>query len=158
MDAATAAEFESWETLEQQARALLAGERHRIANAANLASLIFNTVPDLNWAGFYFVEGGELVVGPFQGRPACVRIAAGSGVCGTALVERRTQRVADVGAFEGHIACDPQSRSEIVVPLLRRGDVLGVLDIDSPSPDRFSETDQRGVEALARVYVESLGG
>lgn len=153
-----ATDFESWDTLAEQARALLAGEHHPIANAANLAALIFNTVPDLNWAGFYFVEGGELVVGPFQGQPACVRIAPGSGVCGTAMESGQTQRVADVHAFEGHIACDPNSRSEVVVPLVRGGEVIGVLDIDSPLPDRFSADDQRGFEALAAVYVESLDG
>jgi GAF domain-containing protein len=158
MVSVTATEFESWDTLAGQARALLAGERHRIANAANLAALIFNTVPDLNWAGFYFVEDGELVVGPFQGRPACVRIAPGAGVCGTALVTGQTQRVADVHAFEGHIACDPDSRSEIVVPLRFGDEVIGVLDIDSPEPGRFSAEDQRGFEQLAGVYVESLSG
>ncbi len=150
--------FESWETLNRQARALLAGEHHRIANAANLASLIFTTVPDLNWAGFYFVEAGELVVGPFQGRPACVRIAQGSGVCGTAMQTRRTQRVDDVAAFDGHIACDPASRSEIVVPLIAGDELIGVLDVDSPEPGRFSARDQRGFEALAKTYIESLGG
>ncbi|MEX0914707.1 MAG: GAF domain-containing protein, partial [Wenzhouxiangellaceae bacterium] len=119
-------EFESWETLAQQARGLLAGEHHRIANAANLAALIFNTVPELNWAGFYFVEDGELVVGPFQGQPACVRIASGKGVCGTAMATGRTQRVEDVNAFAGHIACDPNSRSEVVVPLVLDNEVIGV--------------------------------
>lgn len=158
MVSVTATDFESWDTLAGQARALLAGERHRIANAANLAALIFNTVPDLNWAGFYFVEDGELVVGPFQGQPACVRIAPGSGVCGTALVTGQTQRVADVHAFEGHIACDPDSRSEIVVPLRLGDEVIGVLDIDSPEPGRFSAEDQRGFERLAGVYVASLSG
>jgi GAF domain-containing protein len=151
-------DFESWDALVEQARALLAGEHHRIANAANLAALIFNSVPRLNWAGFYFVDDGELVVGPFQGRPACVRIAPGSGVCGTAMVERETQRVADVHAFAGHIACDPASRSEIVVPLITADGVVGVLDIDSPEPGRFSADDQRGFERLAAVYVESLSG
>lgn len=157
MASATTA-FESWDALAEQARALLAGERHRIANAANLAALIFNSVPRLNWAGFYFVEDGELVVGPFQGRPACVRIAPRSGVCGTAMVERQTQCVADVHAFAGHIACDPASRSEIVVPLITADEVVGVLDIDSPEPGRFSADDQRGFERLAAVYVESLSG
>lgn len=152
--------FESWKTLEKQARALLHGEHHRIANAANLASLVYHSVPELNWVGFYFVDGGsgDLIVGPFQGRPACVRIPPGSGVCGTALVERTTQRVADVEAFEGHIACDPASRSEIVVPLILDGEVIGVLDVDSPRPQRFSAEDQAGFEALARAYLESLGG
>lgn len=158
MISVTATRFEDWDTLERQARALLAGQRHRVANAANLSSLIYTTVPDLNWAGFYFVEAGELVVGPFQGRPACVRIAEGDGVCGTAMRTRQTQRVADVHAFDGHIACDPLSRSEIVVPLIAGDEVIGVLDIDSPMPDRFSAADQRGFEALAKIYIESLGG
>jgi GAF domain-containing protein len=158
MATVTAAEFESWVSLADQARALLAGERHRIANAANLAALIFNSVPDLNWAGFYFVEDGELVVGPFQGQPACVRIGPGAGVCGVAWQQRTTQCVADVHAFEGHIACDPNSRSEVVVPLIANGEVIGVLDIDSPKPGRFSADDQRGFETLAAVYVDSLSG
>lgn len=150
--------FESWDGLAQQARALLSGERHRIANAANLAALIFNSVPELNWAGFYFVEDGELVVGPFQGQPACVRIAAGKGVCGAAMVRRETQRVEDVEAFPGHIACDPHSRSEVVVPLILGDTLIGVLDIDSPRPGRFSEDDARGFEVLAAIYLESLSG
>ncbi|MDX1626882.1 MAG: GAF domain-containing protein [Wenzhouxiangellaceae bacterium] len=148
----------SWDELLQRAGALLAGEHHRIANAANLSSLIFQSLPDLNWAGFYFVEGDELVVGPFQGKPACVRIPRGRGVCGTAWSERATQRVEDVQAFEGHIACDPDSRSEIVVPLVAGGEVFGVLDIDSPRPGRFDDRDQRGFEALATLYAESLDG
>lgn len=150
--------FESWDDLASQARGLLAGETHRIANAANLSSLIWYTVPDLNWAGFYFSEDGELVVGPFQGRPACVRIAPGRGVCGTAMVTGETQLVTDVDAFEGHIACDPNSRSEIVVPLIVGGEVIGVLDIDSPRSNRFDANDQAGFEKLAEIYVESLGG
>jgi len=157
-DSAQARQFESWDTLAQQARGLLAGEQHRIANAANLAALIFNGVPDLNWAGFYFVERGELVVGPFQGGPACVRIAPGRGVCGTAMLSGETQRVEDVDAFAGHIACDPNSRSEVVVPLIDNGSVIGVLDIDSPLPGRFSEADARGFEQLAAIYVESISG
>jgi len=151
-------EFESWDTLAAQARGLLSDEHHPIANAANLAALVYTTLPDVNWAGFYFVENGELVVGPFQGLPACVRIPAGAGVCGTALATGRTQRVADVQAFDGHIACDAASRSEVVVPLVRGGEVIGVLDIDSPRPDRFSAADQAGLETLADIYVESLGG
>lgn len=150
--------FESWDGLAQQARGLLSGENHRIANAANLAALIFNSVPDLNWAGFYFVEGDELVVGPFQGQPACVRIAPGKGVCGTAMVSRETQRVEDVAAFAGHIACDPNSRSEVVVPLVVDDEVIGVLDIDSPKPGRFSDEDARGFEQLAEIYVTSITG
>lgn len=140
-----------------QARSLLSGQDHRIANAANLSALIFNGLPDLNWAGFYFLEGDTLVVGPFQGKPACVHIPLGKGVCGTAAATRSTQRVADVHAFEGHIACDVASQSEIVVPLIQGDQVIGVLDIDSPLPGRFSASDQAGIEALARAYTESLG-
>lgn len=146
----------TYQDLVQQARGLLADEHHRVANAANLSALIFNQLDDINWAGFYFLEGDELVVGPFQGRPACVRIAMDRGVCGAAAATRRTQRVADVHAFEGHIACDPASRSEIVVPLIVHEQVIGVLDIDSPNADRFNADDQAGLEALARVYVDSL--
>ncbi len=146
-----------YDELIPRARALLSGERHPVANAANLAALIFDEVDRLNWVGFYFVEDSELVVGPFQGRPACVRIPMGAGVCGTAARSRETQRVEDVHAFEGHIACDPDSRSEIVVPLLHEGRVIGVLDIDSPVPARFDAGDQAGFEALAAVYLESLG-
>jgi len=158
MGSVQAQAFESWEGLAQQARGLLSGENHRIANAANLSALIFNSVPDLNWAGFYFVEDGELVVGPFQGQPACVRIAHGKGVCGTAWATGETQRVEDVETFAGHIACDPNSRSEVVVPLVVGNDVIGVLDIDSPVPDRFSDEDARGFEQLAAIYLESLAG
>ncbi len=146
-----------YQQLAGQAEALLHGERDRIANAANLASLIFNQVPDLNWAGFYFFDGTELVVGPFQGRPACVRIPLGKGVCGTAAASRETQVVADVNAFEGHIACDPDSRSEIVVPLYRDDELIGVLDIDSPEPGRFDDEDRAGVERLAAIYLDTLG-
>jgi L-methionine (R)-S-oxide reductase len=146
-----------YERLADDLRALLAGERHRVANAANTAALLFESLPRLNWAGFYFLEGGELVVGPFQGRPACVRIALGRGVCGTAAEQRTTLVVPDVHAFPGHIACDAASRSEIVVPLLAGKTLLGVLDLDSPEARRFDEVDARGLERLARVYVESLG-
>lgn len=142
--------------LVSQATGLLSGQSHRVANAANLSALIFNSLPDINWAGFYFLEGDELIVGPFQGQPACVQIAMGKGVCGTAAATRSTQRVSDVHAFEGHIACDPDSRSELVVPLLVDGHFMGVLDIDSPKPDRFDEQDQLGLEALAKVYTDSL--
>ncbi|MGY6553766.1 MAG: GAF domain-containing protein [Wenzhouxiangella sp.] len=140
-----------------QARALLSGQTHAIANAANLSALIFHELPDLNWAGFYFLEGDTLIVGPFQGKPACVLIPLGKGVCGTAAATRQTQRVADVHAFDGHIACDAASESEIVVPLIRGDVVIGVLDIDSPIADRFSLEDQAGIEALAGVYIDSLG-
>jgi L-methionine (R)-S-oxide reductase len=142
--------------LEGELAALLAGEHDPIANAANTAALLFGALPDINWAGFYFARGAELVVGPFQGRPACVRIALGKGVCGTAAQRRETLVVPDVHAFAGHIACDAASRSEIVVPLLTRGSLLGVLDIDSPRLARFDASDQRGLERLARVFVESL--
>ena len=142
--------------LVSQATGLLSGQSHRVANAANLSALIFNSLPDINWAGFYFLEGDELIVGPFQGQPACVQIAMGKGVCGTAAATRTTQRVSDVHAFEGHIACDPNSRSELVVPLLVDGHLIGVLDIDSPKPDRFGQEEQAGFEALAKVYTDSL--
>jgi GAF domain-containing protein len=138
-----------------QARGLLTDERDRIANAANLAALIYHTLPDLNWAGFYFMQGGELVLGPFQGKPACVRIALGRGVCGTAARDRRTIVVPDVEAFPGHIACDSASRSELVVPIAVRGAVIGVLDLDSPSLERFDAEDARAVEALVALFVES---
>jgi GAF domain-containing protein len=139
-----------------QARGLLHGERDRIANAANFAALVYHALPDLNWAGFYFFDGAELVVGPFQGKPACVRIALGKGVCGTAAATRTTQRVADVDAFPGHIACDAASRSEIVVPLVDAGRLIGVWDVDSPRPGRFDADDQAGMERLAGIFVDSL--
>jgi GAF domain-containing protein len=138
--------------LEAQARALVAGEPDRIANAANIAALIFNALPRINWAGFYFLQGEQLVLGPFQGKPACVRIPVGRGVCGTAIAERRSQLVPDVHAFPGHIACDTASRAEVVVPLAdSSGAFFGVLDIDSPEPDRFDAADLAGLERLARV-------
>ncbi|MGQ0836046.1 MAG: GAF domain-containing protein [Gammaproteobacteria bacterium] len=136
--------------------ALLSGERDPIANAANTAALIFDALPDLNWAGFYFLKGGELVVGPFQGKPACVRIALGSGACGTAAARRETLVVPDVHAFPGHIACDAASQSEIVVPLISGEKLIGVLDIDSPRLARFDASDQRGIERLASIYVEAI--
>jgi len=139
----------------EQSRALLAGERDRTANAANLAALLFHTLPDLNWAGFYWLRGAELVLGPFQGKPACVRIAVGKGVCGTAVAERRTIVVPEVNAFPGHIACDSASRSELVVPVAHAGSILGVLDLDSPRPGRFTEEDARGLEAVVRAFVEA---
>jgi len=139
-----------------QARALLQGERDRIANAANLSALVYHALPQLNWVGFYFHDGVELVVGPFQGLPACVRIPLDKGVCGAAASSRRTQRVDDVHAFPGHIACDAASRSELVVPLVRGDALIGVFDLDSPEPGRFDVQDQEGLEAIARIYVESL--
>ncbi|MEV0294567.1 GAF domain-containing protein [Nocardia sp. NPDC050710] len=147
---------EQYRQLIAQAEALLAGEIDRTANAANLAALIFHTLPQLNWAGFYFFDGRELVVGPFQGKPACVRIAIGRGVCGTAAQTRQTQVIPDVHAFPGHIACDADSRSEIVVPLLHNDTLIGVLDLDSPEPRRFDETDRTGLEAVARIFLDSL--
>lgn len=139
-----------------QARALLAGEHDALANAANLAALIWRDWPEINWAGFYFRRRDELVLGPFQGQPACTRIAWGRGVCGTAAAQRRTLRVADVHAFAGHIACDAASASELVVPLQRQGRVIGVLDIDSPRPGRFAAAEQALAEALVGVYLASL--
>jgi GAF domain-containing protein len=138
-----------------QAKSLLAGERDTTANAANLAALLFHALPDLNWAGFYWMKDGGLVLGPFQGKPACVRIALGKGVCGTAAASRRTIVVPDVHAFPGHIACDSASRSEAVVPVMSAGRVLGVLDLDSPRPSRFDADDARGLEAIVAVFVES---
>jgi L-methionine (R)-S-oxide reductase len=139
--------------LARELAALLSGETDLIANAANTAALIFAALPEVNWTGFYFLKGGELVVGPFQGKPACVRIALGRGVCGTAAAERRTLIVADVLAFPGHIACDAASRSEVVVPLMAGSSLLGVLDIDSPRAERFDQQDARGLEALAAVFM-----
>jgi GAF domain-containing protein len=139
--------------LAQQAAGLFSGERDPWANAANLAALLFEHLPDLNWAGFYFLRGGELVVGPFQGRVACVRIAPGSGVCGTAAASRRTLIVPDVHAFAGHIACDPASNAEIVVPLVSRNRLIGVLDLDSPTLHRFDEADAALLEGLAAQLV-----
>lgn len=143
--------------LAAQARALLADETNLVANTANLSALLFHTMPDLNWAGFYFLVDGELVVGPFQGKPACVRIALGRGVCGLAAQTRETQLVPDVHAFADHIACDAASRSELVVPLsMPDGTLLGVLDLDSPLPARFTEEDRDGVEAIAAVFIATL--
>ncbi len=147
---------EQYAQLADQARALLAGERDRIANAANLSALVYNALPELNWVGFYFFDGTELVVGPFQGLPACVRIPLDRGVCGAAASSRQTQRVEDVDAFPGHIACDSASRSELVVPLVLDGELLGVFDLDSPRPGRFDTEDQQGLEAIAAVFLDSL--
>ncbi|MCQ4628441.1 GAF domain-containing protein [Shinella sp. CPCC 100929] len=139
-----------------QAEGLLHGERDAIANAANLSALIYDAVANLNWAGFYFLKSAdELVLGPFQGKVACVRIPVGKGVCGSAVAEGRSQLVPDVHAFPGHIACDAASRAELVVPLARDGRVFGVLDLDSPLPGRFTEEDQAGFEALAAIYVNA---
>jgi L-methionine (R)-S-oxide reductase len=147
----------AYRELARDLQALLAGERDLIANAANTAALIYSALPDLNWAGFYLYKSGELVLGPFQGKPACVRIALGKGVCGAAAARRETVLVEDVHQFPGHIACDSASNSEIVIPLLRGAELLGVLDLDSPQLRRFAAADQRGLEALARIFVDSLG-
>lgn len=147
---------EQYAELAAQARGLLAGERDRTANAANLSALVFHALADLNWVGFYFHDGAELVVGPFQGRPACVRIALGKGVCGTAAVLRQTQRVADVDQFPGHIPCDSASRSELVVPLFKGDHLVGVFDIDSPITHRFDADDQAGLETIAEIFLESI--
>ena len=146
---------EQYAQLLTQARALLAGESDRIANAANLSSLVYHALPRLNWVGFYFFDGVELVVGPFQGLPACVRIPLDKGVCGAAARTRRTQRIADVHAFEGHIACDSASRSELVVPLHAGDALVGVFDLDSPEPDRFDADDQAGLEAIAECFMQA---
>src|SRR6185312_3512613 len=162
MFAATAIRADSkpafYAELAEQARGLLHGERDRTANAANFAALVYHALPDLNWAGFYFHDGAELVVGPFQGRPACVRIALGKGVCGTAAVTRQTQLVRDVNQFAGHIACDSASRSEIVVPLFDGDNLIGVWDVDSPTVARFDDDDRAGMEELARIFLDSLRG
>jgi L-methionine (R)-S-oxide reductase len=139
--------------LETQCRALLHGERDPVANCANTAALLWHSLPDLNWAGFYRLVDAQLVLGPFQGRPACVRIPLGKGVCGTAAARRATVMVPDVHQFPGHIACDAASRSEIVVPLIKDGILLGVLDVDSPILNRFQSADQNGLETIAAVLV-----
>lgn len=145
-----------YEALVAQARSLLAGETDWIANAANFSAFVFHSLGDLNWAGFYFHDGRELVVGPFQGKPACVRIALGKGVCGTAAQTRQTQVVRDVHEFPGHIACDSASQSEIVVPLVAPdGTLIGVWDVDSPVVARFDEEDAKGMEALCAVFIEA---
>lgn len=146
-----------YDDLAAAALALVDGEFDPVANMANISALIWQFVPDLNWAGFYRVIDGELVLGPFQGKTACIRIAMGKGVCGTAAVSGETQRIADVHAFPGHIACDAESRSELVIPVKNNGQIIAVLDLDSPLPDRFSESDQIGLEALIDKIAPSLG-
>ena len=140
------------------ADALTAGEADPIANMANVAALLWEALPDLNWAGFYRHAGGELVLGPFQGRPACIRIPFGKGVCGTAAATREIQCIADVQAFPGHIACDAASRSELVVPIVRDGALIAVLDLDSPTPGRFDAGDVAGCAELAQLLAPRLGG
>jgi GAF domain-containing protein len=149
----------AYDELATSLKALLTGERDLVANASNMAALLFWSLSDLNWAGFYLVEPerGDLLLGPFQGKPACVRIPIGRGVCGAAAERRATVVVPDVHAFPGHIACDSASNSEIVVPIIRGGTLLGVLDLDSPLHSRFDDADARGLEALVRIFVDSLG-
>lgn len=153
----TGSKPEQYGQLLAQARALVHGERDRIANAANLSALVYHALPQLNWVGFYLFDGTELVVGPFQGLPACVRIPLDKGVCGAAASQRVTQRIEDVDAFPGHIACDSASRSELVVPLVHSDTLIGVFDLDSPVLARFDADDQAGLEAIAAVFVEALG-
>lgn len=141
-----------------QIEALLAGESDALANTANFVALLWDALGDINWLGVYVLRGEELVLGPFQGRPACVRIPMGQGVCGTAAARREVQRVADVHSFEGHIACDPGSKSEIVIPLVDGDDLLGVLDIDSPLPARFSTADERGLRRVCETFLKALAG
>jgi GAF domain-containing protein len=143
-------------TLVEQARALLSGQKDRIANAANLSALLFLEFGDISWAGFYFLRGDTLILGPFQGKPACVSIPMGKGVCGTAAATRTTQCVADVHSFAGHIACDVDARSEVVVPLVLHGVLIGVLDIDSSTLARFNAQDQELIEQLAKTYIASI--
>lgn len=152
----TGSKPDQYAQLLEQARALMHGEADRVANAANLSALLYNALPDLNWAGFYFFDGRELVVGPFQGLPACVRIPLDKGVCGAAARTGQTQRVDDVEAFPDHIACDSASRSELVVPLHRGDALVGVLDLDSPRTGRFDADDQAGIEAIAAAFVATL--
>jgi L-methionine (R)-S-oxide reductase len=145
----------AYRELQGQLTALLAGERNALANCANMCALLYEALPDLNWAGFYFLHGSELVLGPFQGKVACVRIALGKGVCGTAAASRETLVVPDVDAFPGHIACDAASRSEIVVPLIQDGQLLGVLDLDSFQLNRFDQEDAAGLAAIASILLQS---
>jgi L-methionine (R)-S-oxide reductase len=147
---------ELYRQLAEAAAALTDGEPDGVANMANVAALLREFVPDLNWAGFYRLQGGELVLGPFAGRPACIRIPLGLGVCGTAAAQARTQLVEDVHAFPGHIACDAASRSELVVPVIRDGAVVAVIDLDSPAPARFDAEDAAGIEALAQVLADRI--
>ncbi len=143
-----------YKLLNGQVRALLADEPDALASASNFVGLLYDAFDDINWLGVYVLRGDELVLGPFQGQPACVHINVGAGVCGTAAATRETQRIADVHAFPGHIACDAASRSEIVVPLVVNEELIAVLDIDSPSLNRFSEEDQRGIECLCHTFCE----
>lgn len=152
----TTTEERSWRRLAQQAEGLLSVSTDRISNAANLSALIFQELQDVSWVGFYLLHGQTLLLGPFQGKPACVSIELGKGVCGTAAASGKIIRVADTDAFEGHIACDADARSEIVVPLIKDGVLLGVLDVDSTSYGRFGESDEKGLAKLAEVYLGSV--
>jgi len=154
--AETDSKTELYAQLADQLRSLLADERDLIANAANFSALLYHSVPDLNWAGLYLLKNGELVLGPFQGQPACVRIAMGKGVCGTAAEQRQTILVDNVHEFPGHIACDSASNSEIVVPLLKHDQLIGVLDLDSPSFARFDDEDARGLNELAQIFLQGI--
>ncbi len=142
--------------LNQQLDALTKDVPHPVANLANAAALLWESLQDINWAGFYLLEGDTLVLGPFQGKPACIEIPVGRGVCGTAVAENQTQLVADVHQFPGHIACDSASASEIVIPLRHNGEIIGVLDIDSPILDRFTDADRSGLETFARILQSRL--
>jgi L-methionine (R)-S-oxide reductase len=141
--------------LQSQLRSLLEGERDFIANAANFSSLLYHSLPDLNWAGFYLLKDGELVLGPFQGKPACVRIEIGKGVCGTAAELQQTVVVANIHEFPGHIACDGESNAEIVLPLIKEGRLIGVLDLDSPVVGRFDDEDAKGLNELSEILIDS---
>ena len=147
---------ETYRQLQQAAAALTDGEPDPVANMANVAALLGDFLPDLNWAGFYRVVDGELVLGPFVGRPACIRIPFGKGVCGTAAADGETQLVEDVHAFPGHIACDSETNSELVVPVMRNGAVIAVIDLDSPSLARFDQEDREGIEGLAEIISERI--
>ena len=143
--------------LARQAEALLSGQQDLVANAANLSALLFHSLENVSWVGFYFAKSGELVVGPFQGQPACVTIPMGKGVCGTAAETGKIQRIADVHEFEGHIACDTASKSELVLPLIKNGRLLGVLDLDSPLKNRFSKQDEQLMKEISEIFIHSLG-
>jgi L-methionine (R)-S-oxide reductase len=153
----TGSKIELYANLQSQLRSLLEGERDFIANAANFSSLLFHSLPDVNWAGLYLMKDDELVLGPFQGKPACVRIAVGKGVCGAAAEQRETILVDNVHDFPGHIACDSESNSEIVVPLVKHERLIGVLDLDSPLFARFDDEDAQGLNQLAEIFIESTG-
>ena len=147
---------EAYRQLHDAAEALTSGEPDGVANMANVAALLWDFLPDMNWAGFYRMVDGELVLGPFVGRPACIRIPLGKGVCGTAAADAATQLVEDVHAFPGHIACDSETNSELVVPVIRGGDVVAVIDLDSPSKARFDEEDKAGIERLAEIISDRI--